>query len=42
MGTFVGRTAVQDGKGVMVDFQYREGAKYLPPADETRKLRPQG
>jgi branched-chain amino acid transport system substrate-binding protein len=42
MGTFIGRTAVQDGKGVMVDFQYREGAKYLPPADETRKLRPQG
>lgn len=42
MGAFVGRTAVKDGKGVMVDFEYRDGAKYLPSDEEVRKMRPQG
>ena len=40
LGAFVGRTAVRDGKGVMVDFAYRDGAKYLPSDEEVRKLRP--
>ena len=41
MGAFVGKTAVKDGKGVMVDWYYADGAKYLPSDDEVRKLRPQ-
>lgn len=42
MGAFVGKTAVKDGRGVMVDFVYRDGAKYLPGDDEVKTLRPQG
>jgi branched-chain amino acid transport system substrate-binding protein len=41
MGAFVGRTAVKDGKPVMVDWKYADGAKYLPSAEEVAKLRPQ-
>jgi len=40
MGAFVGRTAVQNGQGVMVDWHYADGADYLPPADVVAKLRP--
>ncbi len=40
MGAYVGRTAVRDGKGVMVDFVYRDGAAYLPSDEEVKKLRP--
>ncbi|MCW6507206.1 ABC transporter substrate-binding protein [Lichenifustis flavocetrariae] len=40
LGAFVGKTAVQDGKGVMVDFAYRDGAKYLPPDSEVKTFRP--
>lgn len=39
MGIFVGRTAIKDGKGVMVDFSYKNGADFLPDEEETRKLR---
>lgn len=41
LGAFLGKTAVQDGKGVMVDFTYREGAEYLPSDEEVKKLRHQ-
>jgi branched-chain amino acid transport system substrate-binding protein len=41
LGAFVGKTAVVDGKGVMIDFVYRDGANYLPGDDEVKKLRPQ-
>jgi branched-chain amino acid transport system substrate-binding protein len=41
MGAFVGKTALKDGKGVMVDWHYADGAKYLPSDDEVKKLRPQ-
>jgi branched-chain amino acid transport system substrate-binding protein len=41
LGAFVGKTAVEDGKGVMTDFQYRDGAAYLPSDAEVAKLRPQ-
>ncbi|MBA4791923.1 MAG: ABC transporter substrate-binding protein [Pseudomonadota bacterium] len=41
LGAYVGKTAVKDGKGVMVDSVYRDGAAYLPSDDEVRKLRPQ-
>ena len=41
LGAFVGKTALKDGKGVMVDAVYRNGAKYLPSEDEVKSLRPQ-
>ena len=40
MGAYVGRTAKVDGKGVMVDFRYADGADYLPDDATVRKLRP--
>ena len=40
MGAFVGRTAVKDGKGIMVDWRYADGKDYLPDDDQLRKLRP--
>jgi branched-chain amino acid transport system substrate-binding protein len=41
LGAFIGKTALKDGKGVMVDVNYRDGAKYLPPESEVKALRPQ-
>ncbi|HEX7327311.1 MAG TPA: ABC transporter substrate-binding protein [Casimicrobiaceae bacterium] len=40
MGAFVGRLAVRDGKGVMVDFHYADGKDYLPPDAVVQRLRP--
>jgi branched-chain amino acid transport system substrate-binding protein len=40
MGAYVGRTALRDGKGIMVDWHYANGKDYLPPDDVVRKLRP--
>ena len=40
MGAYVGRTGVKDGKGVMASWAYADGAKFLPPDAEVRKLRP--
>jgi branched-chain amino acid transport system substrate-binding protein len=40
MGAYVGRTAVRDGKGVMVDWRYADGKDFLPSDDAVRKLRP--
>ncbi len=37
---YVGKLAVEDGKGVMVDYHYAPGDKLLPSDDEVRKLRP--
>lgn len=42
MGAYVGRTAVEDGKGTMVDFEYRDGADYLPPEADAKAMRPAG
>lgn len=39
MGAFVGTTAVKDGKGVMVDWKYLDGAEHLPSDEEVAKLR---
>lgn len=39
-GAWVGTTAVKDGKGVMVDWAYKNGADYLPSDEEVRGLRP--
>lgn len=41
MGAYVGRTAVKDGRGVMVDWRYADGKDYLPPDEVVRTLRPQ-
>ena len=40
MGAYVGRTAVKDGKGVMVDWRYANGRDYLPSDDAVKRLRP--
>jgi branched-chain amino acid transport system substrate-binding protein len=40
MGAYVGRLAKREGRGVMVDWVYRDGLSYLPPDAEVRKLRP--
>ncbi len=40
MGAYVGTTALSDGKGVMVDWEYKDGANYLPSDEEVSKLRP--
>jgi len=42
MGAFVGKIALKDGKGVMADWSYRDGAKYLPSDAEVKTLRPAG
>ncbi len=41
LGAFVGKTALKDGKGIMVDVNYRDGGEYLPPESEAKSLRPQ-
>ena len=41
MGAYVGRTALKDGKGVMVDWRYADGKDYLPSDADVKKLRPQ-
>lgn len=40
MGAYVGRTAVRDGRGVMVGFRYVDGASVLPSDAEVARLRP--
>jgi branched-chain amino acid transport system substrate-binding protein len=40
MGAWVGKTALKDGKGVMVDWKYDDGKDYLPSEADAAKLRP--
>lgn len=40
MGAYVGRTAVKDGKGVMVDWRYEPGEKHLPADAVVKAKRP--
>jgi branched-chain amino acid transport system substrate-binding protein len=40
MGAYVGRTALREGKPVMTDFKYVDGADVLPSDAEVKKLRP--
>ena len=42
LGTFVGRTAVKDGRGGMVNWRYADGASYLPTDEQVKALRPNG
>ena len=39
MGAFVGKTTLKDGAGIMVDWEYKNGADYLPPDEEVMSLR---
>ncbi len=39
-GAFVGQTAVEDGKGTMVDFHYVSGAEVQPSDDAVAAMRP--
>ena len=39
MGAYVGKTALRQGKGVMVDFSYQDGSKFQPSDEEVKKLR---
>jgi branched-chain amino acid transport system substrate-binding protein len=40
MGAYVGKIALKNGKGTMVDFKYVDGASVLPSDAEVKKLRP--
>lgn len=40
MGAWVGRTAVKDGKPIMVDWHYAEGPQYFPSDEEIKAMRP--
>lgn len=40
LGAYVGKTALKDGKGVMVDSVYRKGEDFLPSDAEVEKMRP--
>ncbi|SEB77269.1 amino acid/amide ABC transporter substrate-binding protein, HAAT family [Rhizobiales bacterium GAS188] len=42
MGAFIGKIAVKDGRGVMSEWSYRDGAKYLPGDAAVKALRPAG
>ena len=39
MGAFIGKTRNENGKGVMVDYRYLDGAKYQPSNEQVKKLR---
>lgn len=39
LGAYVGKLALANGKGRMVDWRYADGAAYLPSDDEVRKMR---
>ena len=39
MGAYVGQLARKDGRGVMVNWRYADGAKFQPADEEIRKLR---
>src|SRR5689334_17171476 len=42
MGAYVGKTALKDGKPIMVDFKYVDGGAVLPSDAEVKTLRPAG
>jgi len=39
MGAYVGRTALKDGRGIMVNWRYADGADYMPSDAEVRAMR---
>ena len=40
MGAWVGKTKLVDGSGIMVDWEYFDGADYLPPDEVVKQRRP--
>src|SRR5690606_6247520 len=40
MGAYVGKLAKKDGKGIMVDIRYVDGADVQPSDEEVKKMRP--
>ena len=40
LGMDVGKIGLKDGKGIMIDFFYADGANYLPSDEEVRRMRP--
>lgn len=40
MGAFIGKLAIEDGKGVMTDVRYIDGASVLPDEAQVRQWRP--
>ncbi|MBP6818839.1 ABC transporter substrate-binding protein [Ferrovibrio sp. MS7] len=40
MGAYVGKIGLKDGKGIMTDWYYADGAKFLPSDADVAKLRP--
>ena len=40
MGAYVGKLAVKDGKGIMTDIRYIDGADVQPSDEEIKKIRP--
>jgi branched-chain amino acid transport system substrate-binding protein len=41
MGAYVGRIAVEDGKGTMIHWRYIDGKEVMPPDEEIQALRPE-
>ncbi len=39
MGAYVGKLAKKNGKGVMVDWRFADGALFLPPFEEVKAMR---
>ncbi|HJS39035.1 MAG TPA: ABC transporter substrate-binding protein [Burkholderiales bacterium] len=39
MGAYVGQLARKGGEGAMVNWRFADGARFLPPTEEVRKLR---
>ena len=39
MGAYVGKLAKKNGKGVMVDWHFADGAHFLPPFEEVKAMR---
>jgi len=40
MGAYVGTIALKDGKGILSNWKYEDGAKHIPSDAEVKKLRP--
>jgi branched-chain amino acid transport system substrate-binding protein len=40
MGAYIGKIGVRNGKGVMTDWSYADGAKFLPSDADVAKMRP--
>ena len=39
MGAYVGQLSKRDGQGVMVNWRFADGARFLPPYEEVKAIR---